>query len=440
MRPSAAIAAQEVAQPADALRVEAVGGLVEDEHARVAEQRRRRARAAGACRASTCPPAGRRRRRARRAAAPRRRASAAARPSRRARAGGCGRERPGMGARDLELRADGARRVVELDVAAALDRRACRRSGARARGPCAASSSCPRRSGPRKPVTAPVAHAEGEVVDRRDGAVALRQAGGLDRGVCSSAPWIPERPRFDTSPSARRTGVARARTRGMADHMLLEGRRLLVTGVLTESSIAFSIARRAQEEGAEIVLTGFGRGHADHAARRAAAPDRARRARARRQRPRAARGGGERARRALGPRSTALVHAIAFVPGDALGGNFLDRAERRPRSPRSRRARSRSRRSPRRCCRCSSSAEAPGGAIVGLDFDATVAWPAYDWAGVSKAALESVSRYLARDLGPRGVRANLVAAGPLRRSPRATSTASTRSPRPGSARRRSAGT
>jgi enoyl-[acyl-carrier protein] reductase I len=55
-----------------------------------------------------------------------------------------------------------------------------------------------------------------------------------------------------------------------------------------------------------------------------------------------------------------------------------------------------------------------GGAIVGLDFDARVAWPAYNWMGVAKAALESTSRYLARELGPRRIRVNLVAAGPIR--------------------------
>jgi enoyl-[acyl-carrier protein] reductase I len=55
-----------------------------------------------------------------------------------------------------------------------------------------------------------------------------------------------------------------------------------------------------------------------------------------------------------------------------------------------------------------------GGSVVGLTFDATVAWPAYDWMGVAKAALESCSRYLARDLGPQGIRVNLVSAGPLK--------------------------
>jgi meromycolic acid enoyl-[acyl-carrier-protein] reductase len=54
-----------------------------------------------------------------------------------------------------------------------------------------------------------------------------------------------------------------------------------------------------------------------------------------------------------------------------------------------------------------------GGSLVGMDFDATVAWPIYDWMGVAKAALESVSRYLARDLGEQNVRVNLVSAGPV---------------------------
>jgi meromycolic acid enoyl-[acyl-carrier-protein] reductase len=193
--------------------------------------------------------------------------------------------------------------------------------------------------------------------------------------------------------------------------MLLEGRKLLVTGVLTESSIAFAIARRAQEQGAEIVLTGFGRGMriTQRVARRlpqepdvleldvndpahleaiAAELD--------------GRWG----------RLDGLVHAIAFVPGDALGGNFLT-------------APSASALAAFQTSAFSLKALAaallpllergqePGGAVVGLDFDARVAWPAYDWAGVSKAALEAVNRYLARDLGPRGVRSNLVAAGPL---------------------------
>jgi meromycolic acid enoyl-[acyl-carrier-protein] reductase len=104
-----------------------------------------------------------------------------------------------------------------------------------------------------------------------------------------------------------------------------------------------------------------------------------------------------------------LLHAIAYVPPDALGGNFLTAPPE----------------SAIEAFKTSAFSlksltagmlpllEKANGAVVGLDFDASVAWPVYDWAGVSKAALESVSRYLARDLGPRGVRCNLVAAGPL---------------------------
>jgi enoyl ACP reductase len=197
----------------------------------------------------------------------------------------------------------------------------------------------------------------------------------------------------------------------MACDMLLEGRRLLVTGVLTESSIAFSIARRAQEEGAELVLTGFGRGMriTQRMARRLQTepevleldvndPD---------QLAAVATDLDTRWGRLDG-----LVHAIAFVPGDALGGNFLTAPSESAiaafqTSAFSLKALAAA------LLPLLERAEAPGGAVVGLDFDATVAWPAYDWAGVSKAALESVNRYLARDLGPRGVRSNLIAAGPL---------------------------
>jgi enoyl-[acyl-carrier protein] reductase I len=175
--------------------------------------------------------------------------------------------------------------------------------------------------------------------------------------------------------------------------MLLEAKRLLITGVLTEKSIAYAVADRALAEGAEVVLTGFGR--------------------ARRLTERTAkRLPGEPDVRELDARWGALdgvLHAIAFVPPDALGGNFLT-------------APSDSAVEAFRTSAFSLKAlaagmlpllETNGGAVVGLDFDASRAWPSYDWAGVSKAALESVSRYLARELGPRGVRCNLVAAGPL---------------------------
>jgi enoyl-[acyl-carrier protein] reductase I len=102
------------------------------------------------------------------------------------------------------------------------------------------------------------------------------------------------------------------------------------------------------------------------------------------------------------------LHAIAFAPEDALGGRFMtapadSAAEAFKTSAFSLKA----------LAAAVHPLMAPGGSIVGLDFDATVAWPIYDWMGVAKAALESVSRYLARDLGPRGIRVNLVSAGPL---------------------------
>jgi meromycolic acid enoyl-[acyl-carrier protein] reductase len=193
--------------------------------------------------------------------------------------------------------------------------------------------------------------------------------------------------------------------------MLLEGRRLLVTGVLTESSIAFSIARRAQEEGAEIVLTGFGRGLriTQRVARRL--PTEPAVLELDVNDPAQLEATAAELEQRWG-RLDGLVHAIAFVPGDALGGKFLTAPSASAlaafeTSAFSLKALAAS------LLPLLERAEAPGGAIVGLDFDARVAWPAYDWAGVSKAALEAVNRYLARDIGPRGVRSNLVAAGPL---------------------------
>jgi meromycolic acid enoyl-[acyl-carrier-protein] reductase len=197
----------------------------------------------------------------------------------------------------------------------------------------------------------------------------------------------------------------------MGCHMLLEGRRLLVTGVLTESSIAFSIARRAQEEGAELVLTGFGRGMriTQRMARRL--PNEPEVLELDVNDPGQLETVAAELEQRWG-RLDGLVHAIAFVPGDALGGNFLTAPMESAvaafqTSAFSLKALAAA------LLPLLERAEEPGGAVVGLDFDASVAWPAYDWAGVSKAALESVSRYLARDLGPRGVRSNLVAAGPL---------------------------
>jgi enoyl-[acyl-carrier protein] reductase I len=216
----------------------------------------------------------------------------------------------------------------------------------------------------------------------------------------------------------RSTFVRRASNRGTArpgarysSVMLLQDHRILVTGVLTESSIAFSVARRAQEEGAEIVLTGFGRGMriTERIAKRL--PSEADVLELDVNDP-------EQLEAVAGELDArwgtldGLLHAIAFVPGDALGGRFLTAPAESALAAFQTSAFS---------LKALASAFLPllersegGGAIVGLDFDATVAWPSYDWAGVSKAALESINRYLARDLGPRGVRSNLVAAGPLR--------------------------
>jgi len=189
---------------------------------------------------------------------------------------------------------------------------------------------------------------------------------------------------------------------------MLEGKHVLITGVVTRDSIAYGVAERAQRAGAEVLLTGFGR------ARRLT----------------------ERAARTLPEPADVLeldvdapadleavaaevddrwggldgvLHAIAFAPPDALGGAFLDTP---PDSA------ERAFRTSAYSLKALTGALLPAlerrrGAVAGLDFDATVAWPAYDWMGVAKAALESVSRYLARDLGPRGVRVNLISAGPI---------------------------
>ncbi len=189
--------------------------------------------------------------------------------------------------------------------------------------------------------------------------------------------------------------------------MTLEGKRILVTGVVTRESIAFAAAEEAQRAGAEIVLTSFGRVRSltERAARRLPRPAEVLELDV--NRPEDFSALQEELRRRWGGLDGAL-HAVAFAPPDALGGNFLHTP------PESAAAAFQT-----SAVSLKSLAEAlvplfdGGGAIVGLDFDASVAWPIYDWMGVSKAALESVSRYLARYLGPQGVRVNLVAAGPL---------------------------
>jgi len=189
---------------------------------------------------------------------------------------------------------------------------------------------------------------------------------------------------------------------------LLEGKRILVTGVLTDQSIAFHVARLAQEQGATVVLTSFGRtmgltrrssGRLPHPAPiveldvtndedLAALADRVR----------------EHVDGLDG-----VLHSIGFAPEAALGGNFLHTAWADVST-----AVQVSAYSLKALAVAAQPLMGSGGSIVGLDFDATVAWPKYDWMGVAKAAFESTARYLARDLGPAGIRVNLVAAGPIR--------------------------
>jgi enoyl-[acyl-carrier protein] reductase I len=189
--------------------------------------------------------------------------------------------------------------------------------------------------------------------------------------------------------------------------VILDGKRILVTGVVTRESIGYAVAEHAMNAGAEVLLTSFGR------------PMRLT----------------ERAAKTL-PRTPDVLeldvnepehferltadieerwggidgalHAIAFAPEDALGGRFLTTP---PESAAA--AFQISAYSFKALAKALLPLFEGQGSIVGLDFDASVAWPVYDWMGVAKAALEAVNRYLARDLGPQGVRVNLVSAGPL---------------------------
>ena len=190
---------------------------------------------------------------------------------------------------------------------------------------------------------------------------------------------------------------------------MLEGKRLLVTGILTRQSIAFAVAEEAQLAGAEVIATSFGR------ARRLTE-------RAVKRLPRTPDvleldvnepehfGALAEELRTRWGGLDGVLHAIAFAPPDAFGGDFLGTR----------------RESASAAFETSAFSykelagallplleEDGGGSVVGLDFDAAVAWPVYDWMGVAKAALESINRYLARDLGRRGVRVNLISAGPL---------------------------
>ncbi len=190
---------------------------------------------------------------------------------------------------------------------------------------------------------------------------------------------------------------------------LLDGKRILVTGVLTDDSLAFAVARIAQEQGAEVVLTGAGRGMGltTRVARRL--PTEPEVLELDVTVPEQADGVRERLAEKWGAVDGAL-HAIGFAPPSCLGGGFLEAPWEDVSIALQISAYS---------LKTLAGVVVPlmedGGSIVGLDFDnSTQAWPAYDWMGVAKAALESCSRYLAKELGPRGIRVNLVAAGPIK--------------------------
>ena len=191
--------------------------------------------------------------------------------------------------------------------------------------------------------------------------------------------------------------------------VLLEGKKLLVTGVLTRESIAFAIAHATQEQGAEIVLTSFGRamGLTEKSARRL--PDPVDVLEMDANDPAQIQAVADELGRRWG-RLDGVVHAIAFAPQDALGGNFLNTPWESVATAIQTSAYT---------LKAIAVGMLPhmrehGGSIVSLTFDGRVAWPIYDWMGVAKASLESLTRYLARDLGRYGIRANTVSAGPLR--------------------------
>ena len=194
---------------------------------------------------------------------------------------------------------------------------------------------------------------------------------------------------------------------------LLDGKRLLITGVLPDASLAFAVAKQAQEEGAEVVLSGAGRALSLTQRTARKLPDPPEVLEIDVTVPEQLHAAGE-TLAARWDRLDGLLHAIGFAPADCLGSGMFaagwdDVSVAFNISTYSLKALVDA------FMPLLEVAGKDGGAsVVGLDFDATVAWPVYDWMGVAKAALESLSRYLAKELGPRGIRVNLVAAGPVR--------------------------
>ncbi len=212
--------------------------------------------------------------------------------------------------------------------------------------------------------------------------------------------------RADHAGSGRRGSIIDPANGGTVG--LLDGKRMVITGVLTDASLAYGIAELAQNEGAEVILTGAGRGMrlTERTSRKLPSPaevfefDVTRPDHADALRDRLAEKWGT---------VDGALHAVGFAPEACLGEDLMGATWEDVKVAVEISAFS---------LKLLADAVAPlmtdGGSIVGLDFDATVAWPAYNWMGVAKAALESTSRYLARELGPSGVRCNLIAAGPIK--------------------------
>ena len=189
---------------------------------------------------------------------------------------------------------------------------------------------------------------------------------------------------------------------------ILDGKTILVTGVLTDQSIAFHVAKFAQEQGAKVILTSFGRTMSLTKRSATRLPDEAPVIELDVTNVEHLDALAERVRE-HSPELHGVLHSIGFAPEAALGGNFLNTAWEDVAT-----AVHVSAYSLKALAVAAKPVMPAGSAIVGLDFDATIAWPKYDWMGVAKAAFESTSRYLARDLGPSGIRVNLIAAGPIR--------------------------
>ena len=191
---------------------------------------------------------------------------------------------------------------------------------------------------------------------------------------------------------------------------ILDGKRILITGILTDDSLAFGAAKLAQDEGAEVVATSFGRAMSltTRIVRKLPKPTDVLELDV--NKPSDIEAVATELQGRWG-RLDGILHAIGYAPPSCLGGGFLeapweDVAVALQTSAYSFKALA--------AGLLPLMQAAGGGSVVGLDFDARFAWPAYDWMGVAKAALESTTRYLARELGAHKVRVNLVAAGPVR--------------------------